>query len=159
MSLNESLDSTSIYISLKSRPTPGEYHWGLILTDSNSKPVLHHATNIKGPWAYETLHDDAASPMSLIALMKVGNIENYSLAEEIVQKVPADGSPSWRTGESFTCRIWVKDALVELHENGLTRLPVDIDTIESKTIEYGLILAPLSETGNGPIVVSDSFGS
>ncbi|KAI0483492.1 hypothetical protein F4859DRAFT_400514 [Xylaria cf. heliscus] len=119
MPLNGSLKSKSIYISLDTRPSPGEHHWGLILTDSNDKLVLHHATNRAGPWVYEESQAEPAQSMSLIAMLRVAKVKSHSRAKEVIQSIAADGNPSQRTGEAFTCRIWVKDVLMALSEQGV----------------------------------------
>ncbi|KAG6208376.1 hypothetical protein E4U35_000135 [Claviceps purpurea] len=54
-----------------------------------------------------------------------------------MKDVQADGSPSKRTGESFTCRIWVKDVLVALHDCGEIVLPAIIDVLEGMAVEKG----------------------
>lgn len=40
--------------------------------------------------------------------------------------IPANGTASLRTGEAFTCHIWVKDVLVALQDAGLILLSTDI---------------------------------
>lgn len=44
----------------------------------------------------------------------------------MLKTVPANGEVSKRTGEAFTCRVWVKDAIVELRERGLIELRRDV---------------------------------
>jgi hypothetical protein len=62
----------------------------------------------------------------MILIAKVASVTSETRATQVVQSVPADGEPSQRTGETFTCRIWVKDALVKLHNSGAIFLPSDI---------------------------------
>lgn len=64
--------------------------------------------------------------MILIAMIKVSDIRSLDLVEHAINSVPANGSPSGRNGEAFTCRTWVKDALVALHDSGAIVLPTDI---------------------------------
>lgn len=64
--------------------------------------------------------------LALIVLVRVGQCQSYSQSEAILKTIPADGNPSLRTGEAFTCRIWVKDVLMALHENGDIEIPVNI---------------------------------
>lgn len=144
MPLNGNLEAESIYISLNTRPNLGEYvrnhepcaacssvtdhakHWGLILVDSHGVPVLHHASNRIGPWAVEERKADPDRSISLIAVILVDRVKRHSRTTDIIRSIPADGSPSQRTGESFTCRTWVKDVLVALHEYEEIMLPTDI---------------------------------
>ncbi|KAM0322063.1 hypothetical protein ACHAPQ_009184 [Fusarium lateritium] len=133
-------------------------HWGLILTDDSATPVLHDASNRAGPWAYRERHGDPAQSLTLIALIRVGPVSNHPLAIQIIQSLPANGSPSRRTGEAFTCRIWVKDVLVALHENAAITLPADIDVIERQAVSIGLELSLISEAGKGATVLNRPIG-
>ncbi|KAH7214426.1 hypothetical protein DER44DRAFT_879665 [Fusarium oxysporum] len=164
MSLNGNLESSSIYIAMKSRPSPREYHWGLIVTNNIGRPVLHHATNLTGPWEYEERRNESAIDLTLIVLVKASGVSNLPRATQIIQSVPADGKPSRRTGAAFTCRIWVKDALVELHETGEIFLADDIEVIETEAIAYAesgkdLVTVILHAAGirGRPSVGSDGF--
>jgi hypothetical protein len=49
-------------------------------------------------------------------------------ATDVIQSIPADGSPSQRTGEAFRCLSWLKDAIVALDAAGLVQLPMSIGT-------------------------------
>lgn len=90
---------------------------------------------------------------------------------ELIKKVPADGKPSQRTGEAFTCRIWLKDVLMLLHNEGEIVLPKDIgtamaiidaynllitmlDAIEAAAVKEGLKHAGNSKSGKGATVVN-----
>ncbi|KAI7764480.1 hypothetical protein ACKAV7_012127 [Fusarium commune] len=141
---------------MKSRPSPREYHWGLIITDDIGRPVLHHATNLTGPWKYER-RNKSAIDQTLIVLVKASGVSNVLRAKRIIQSVPADGKPSHRTGTAFTCRIWVKDTLVELHDKGGISLPNDIEVIEKEAIAYAQRYAADSEQGKGTTVVNGAF--
>ncbi|OAA55873.1 hypothetical protein SPI_08080 [Niveomyces insectorum RCEF 264] len=158
MVLNGSLERKTIYISLNTRPIAGEYHWGLVLTDSHGNPVLHHASNGRGgQWAYEERQVNPAQSLTLVALIRVAKVKSVSQAEEVIRSIPADGYPSQRTGEAFTCRIWVKDVLMALYEQGVISLPRDIDIIERTVINEGLTYAPYAEEGYGATVVDNAF--
>ncbi|EWZ36219.1 hypothetical protein FOZG_11959 [Fusarium oxysporum Fo47] len=159
MSLNGNLESSSIYIAMKSRPSPREYHWGLIVTDDIGRPVLHHATNLTGPWKYEERQNESAIDPTLIVLVKASGVSNVPRATQIIQSVPTDGKPSRRTGAAFTCRIWVKDALFELHETGEIFLADDIEVIETEAIAYAERYAADSEQGKGTAVINSAFAS
>ncbi|KAJ5413186.1 hypothetical protein N7465_005491 [Penicillium sp. CMV-2018d] len=75
--------------------------------------------------------------MSLVLAYKLGSINPSALGacEHILDHVPYDYSHSPNTGEPFSCRIWVKDALVELQKNGILVLPRDFSSIERELIE------------------------
>lgn len=69
---------------------------------------------------------DPERSKTLVSLIHVGSISSRSNAEAIILSVPANGQRSSRTGEAFTCRIWVKDVLVALQAHGIVVLPTDI---------------------------------
>ncbi|QPC72216.1 hypothetical protein HYE68_002968 [Fusarium pseudograminearum] len=156
-SLNGTVNTMSLYISLDSRPNKGEYHWGIYVTDGQGNSTVHHASNRDGPWRYDAKFVDPADSMTLIAMMKVSDIRSPDLVEHAIKSVPANGSPSGRNGEAFTCRTWVKDALVALHDCGAIVLPTDIETIEKNSIQYGMRYSRISESGGGATVLNDAF--
>ncbi|QPH04153.1 hypothetical protein C2857_000927 [Epichloe festucae Fl1] len=156
MPLNGSLEASSIYISLNTRPERGTYHWGLILTDLHTNPVLHHASNRTGPWTYEEKIAKPDQSLTLIVLRLVGKVKSHSRTREVIKDIPADGSPSQRTGESFSCRIWVKDVLMSLHECEEIVLPETIDKLEILAVKNGLKYAPFAESGQGATVINDT---
>lgn len=127
--LNGQTQPNSVYFSLNSRPKKGEYvsrgltksvpstkaanrsrkHWGVVVTDANNNPVLYHANNRTGPWAFEAKPGNPGKSMTLIVLVKIGTVAKNGIAA-VMQAVPADGKPSKRSGEAFSCRTWSKDA-------------------------------------------------
>ncbi|CAJ0543612.1 Ff.00g038380.m01.CDS01 [Fusarium sp. VM40] len=157
MPLLGAIEPLSIYITLDTRAKKGDYHWGLILTDAATIPVLHDASNRDGPWIYREKRGDPTHSLTLIALIRVGDVSNHAHATHLIQSSPVNGRPSPRTGETFTCRTWVNDTLVALHENGVTTLPADIDTIEKQAVDIGLKYASISEAGEGVTVVNGQF--
>ncbi|CAF3474606.1 unnamed protein product [Fusarium graminearum] len=114
--LNGTVNTISLYISLDSRPSKGEY----------GESTVHHASNRDGPWRYDAEFVDPTNSMTLIAMIKVSDIRSPDLVEHAIRSVPANGNLSGRNGDGFTCRTWVKDALVSLHDSGAIVLPTDI---------------------------------
>jgi hypothetical protein len=66
------------------------------------------------------------SSSTLVLAYKIGQVSSQSQIDQVLRDVPADGSPSLRTGEAFTCRIWAKDAVMALYNNRLLDLSADI---------------------------------
>ncbi|CZS74862.1 unnamed protein product [Fusarium graminearum] len=155
--LNGTVNTISLYISLDSRPSKGEYHWGIYVTDGQGESTVHHASNRDGPWRYDAEFVDPTNSMTLIAMIKVSDIRSPDLVEHAIRSVPANGNLSGRNGDGFTCRTWVKDALVSLHDSGAIVLPTDIETIEKKSIQYGMRYSRTSESGGGATVLNDAF--
>ncbi|KAG6285905.1 hypothetical protein E4U09_006998 [Claviceps aff. purpurea] len=176
MPLNGSLEASSIYITLNTRRRAGTYvglpltqllrsflpnsvadlpkHWGLTLTDPHMKAAFHHANNLLGSWEYEEKVAKPDQSGTLVVLVLVGKAKNHSRIMEVIRGIPADGSPSKRTGEFFTCRIWVKDVLVSLHERREIVLPGTIDELEKMAVKEGLQYTDLIADGRGAMVIN-----
>lgn len=75
--------------------------------------------------------------MSLVLAYKLGSINPSAMREckHILNNVPYDYPHSPNTGEPFSCRVWVKDALVELQKKGILVLTRDLSSIERELIE------------------------
>jgi hypothetical protein len=73
---------------------------------------------------------DPFSSDRLVCLYRIGTISEENSEkrsfEQAVADVPADGSPSRRTGQTFTCRVWIGDVLMELGKIGLLELKKSI---------------------------------
>jgi hypothetical protein len=114
-------------------------HWGLLITSIATSGRYFHATNKSGGWILEVkLSSDPMSLMSLVLVQKLGEASSPDQMYKALQGVPADGSPSLRTGEPFTCRISLKDAVMALHKNGLLDLIADIG--ESTSLRTACII-------------------
>ena len=48
------------------------------------------------------------------------------MMEKIIESVKADGTPSQRTGQSFDCKVWLEDVLMELKDGGIVDLKMGI---------------------------------
>ncbi|KAG6113871.1 hypothetical protein E4U31_007641 [Claviceps sp. LM219 group G6] len=177
MPLNGSLEASSIYITLNKRQRAGTYvglsltqllrsflsnsvanlpkHWGLILTDPHMEAAFHHANNLSKSWKYEEKVARPDQSTTLIVLVLVGKARNHSRIMEVIRGTPADGSPSKRTGEFFTCRIWVKDVLVSLHERGEIVITGTIDELEKMVLEKGLQYTPFMTIGRGATIINE----
>ena len=60
---------------------------------------------------------------------------NVDTMVDILNNVPADGAPSLITHETFSCRVWVKDALHALNKNSIVRLSQPIQQIEEELLD------------------------
>lgn len=87
--------------------------------------------SLDGPWRLDI--KDLVDPFSsdrLVCLYRIGTISREDiesgLVEQVVKDVPADGNPSRRTGQSFTCQVWVGDVIMELAKRGLLELKKSI---------------------------------
>jgi len=97
--------------------------------------------------------------MSLIALLRVSSVKSIESAKDVIQGVPADGLPSQRNGEAFTCRTWAKDVVVALDEHDVISLPTDIGERLHHELQFlieNLGLMEVLETLQG---VAEVFGA
>jgi len=139
----DNIQKLSLYVSLYARSIQGEFvrllvfrstypsltnraqHWGLLVTDSQSRGTLHHAKD-NPSWQYEKKIAKVDNSATLVCLVRIGSVTSVHDAESVMESIPADGKPSQRTGEEFNCGTWAKDSLVALDSKGVIQLPRDI---------------------------------
>lgn len=93
--------------------------------DSETQGTFHHATNPSGGWKYEMRKADPEQYLTLVAMIRVSGLRApVKAAMDVIKSVPADGSPSQRTGDAFNCSTWLKDAIVALDSAGGIQLPM-----------------------------------
>ncbi|KAG6037170.1 hypothetical protein E4U41_005304 [Claviceps citrina] len=153
-SITALLQTESIYIAMYSTAHLRKFHWGLVLIDSMKQARLFHANN-RVHWLLEEKPVSPEQSLTLVVLIRLDKVRSLSRTKKIMRSIPADGSPSRRTGEFFTCRIWVKDAIVALHDQGEIALPTDIDSLETLAVGWGLKYASRAEGGGGATLVDD----
>lgn len=59
----------------------------------------------------------------------------YAQLEQVLHRVSADGRASERTGGTFTCRIWVKNAIAALQDNNIIMLRKSVGMCSSSSHE------------------------
>lgn len=144
--LRESTASISpygLYVALFARTSvPRTYHWALVVCQTNSPPtattgVRYHVTNSiqaptpetpnppppdrdgRIPWRFEvqplaTLF--TASP--LLARVLVSQVTDPANAGAVLEAVPLI-----QDDKAWTCRVWVSDAIANLAQQGVIKLP------------------------------------
>ncbi|CAG8977394.1 hypothetical protein HYALB_00007024 [Hymenoscyphus albidus] len=136
---------------LNSRGIRGTFHWGIFVTGKAPTGVLYHITNKSGGWKLEVKTSrDVYSSMSLVLIFKIGPVSSTSTLDQVLRGLKSDGSPSARTGEPTTCRVWVKDGLCALHDNKVVKMSSSIDNIEREAFAIGTRLEPGVEQGGQP---------
>ena len=126
-------DSNSLYILLSDLGDDYRFHWGLYLAKSPESGIISHLTNPENTttWTYEAKSSaNASSSGSLIIAVKVATIEP-ELVDTLcnrLAKIPIGYSAHFR--EDITCRVWVKEALFALDEDGYIKLVKSVDDIE-----------------------------
>jgi len=132
------LEDYSVYVMLNVRGTLTGFHWGIYVPTNKPQGDVWHAVNRSGGWFLETKTTTGVpTSLSLCLCFKVGtvNSQTWNTLKTTLGQVPASGQPSPNTHEAFTCRVWVKDALLALHNAGVIRLTKAIATIEEKAVE------------------------
>jgi hypothetical protein len=152
-----------LYIALFARTsTPRTYHWALLVCSPTSPPtatsgVRYHVTNsIQGPtpetpnppqpnpdgrlpWRFEAqplANLFTASP--LLARVLVSQIANPALVSATLEAVPLI-----QDDKTWTCRMWVRDALATLAQLGIIELPSHLPT------------SPVAPTPSGRLSLTD----
>ncbi|KAF2469554.1 uncharacterized protein BDR25DRAFT_315166 [Lindgomyces ingoldianus] len=131
------LENYSIYVILSLRGAEPGFHWGIFVPTNKPQGDVWHAVNRTGGWSLEIKTTSGIpTSISLCLCFKVGtvNAETWAKLKDTLQQVPGNGQPSPNTQEAFTCRVWVKDALLALHNAGVIRLTKAIATIEEEAI-------------------------
>jgi hypothetical protein len=155
------LENMSIYITLTLRGALPGFHKSIFVPTEKPTGEVWHATNPSGGWFLET--ETTATLMespSVCVALKVGTVTDQSLMilRATLEGVPASGEPSANTGEAFSCAVWVKDALLALHEAGVITLIKDIETINQEAIAAGETNRSNIELGTGPPIVLNNTG-
>ncbi|KAL9110861.1 MAG: hypothetical protein Q9227_004661 [Pyrenula ochraceoflavens] len=132
-----------LYIALFARTSnPRTYHWALLVCKSNDKPTAtsgfrYHVTNSipnldpknpnppqlnkdgRIPWRFEAqplVNAFTASP--LLARVLISTITDFERLPAALEAVPLV-----QEVKSWTCRVWVRDALANVAEQDLIDLP------------------------------------
>ncbi|KAF2446906.1 hypothetical protein P171DRAFT_482973 [Karstenula rhodostoma CBS 690.94] len=155
------LEDYSIYIILSLRGAQPGYHWGIFVPTNKPLGEVWHAVNRSGGWSLEIKTTNGIpSSMSLCLVLKVGTAtsQNWATLRTTLANVPSSGQPSLNTREAFTCRVWVKDAILALHNAGVIRLTKAIETIEQTALETAEGNRTSIEQGTGAAMVLNSTG-
>ncbi|PSS12784.1 hypothetical protein M430DRAFT_29373 [Amorphotheca resinae ATCC 22711] len=130
-----SFDVNGLYILLSDIGAESQFHWGLYLATASKEGIIFHVVN--GPqtgynWEYQRKKSyNVPSSLTLLVGMKIAVMEpllHEALAERL-DAVPV--APSSRYG-AITCRVWVKEALHALDDEGYIKLTTTVDMIEDE---------------------------
>ncbi|GBE80526.1 hypothetical protein SCP_0302410 [Sparassis crispa] len=104
----------------------GTFHWTIIISQDAGHVVnKFHATEDSRGWRFEySLHTIVRS-VSACAVVKIGTLSSnrlvgdiHTLLKDIPMQTPVADLP-----QSFSCRIWFKEAVRVLSNNGIIRCP------------------------------------
>ncbi|RMD43095.1 hypothetical protein DV735_g2000, partial [Chaetothyriales sp. CBS 134920] len=133
-------DTNGFYLLLTDIGAEMQFHWGLYLAKAPSHGITFHLIN--GPhtgntWKYQskTTHN-VPSSVNLLVAIKIAVIDpalHTDLARKLAE-LPV--TTSSRYGP-ITCRVWVKEALHELDDEGYIAIKPEhtVDDIELEAVQ------------------------
>ncbi|KAL1691648.1 hypothetical protein GGG16DRAFT_53162 [Schizophyllum commune] len=136
-----------ICLTLASRGD-GTFHWTITLPHDENAGFKLHASNKQGPWRFLAEECTFKSTPELCIIMKIGHLGFHSpeSVKRMVEELPMDVLEPFVAKESrFTCRVWVKQAIALLNENGV--LHVDVEDVEKAAWAWGAEHDPNTITG------------
>ncbi|KAL1873745.1 hypothetical protein Plec18167_006263 [Paecilomyces lecythidis] len=131
------LDPNGLYILLSDIGAEFRFHWGLYLAKESAYGTIFHVIN--GPhtgnkWEYQTKSSNRIPySLNLLLAIKIAVIDpvlHDALAERLAQVPVRD---SGRYGP-VSCRVWLKEALEELDNEGYIALKAPVSQIEEDAI-------------------------
>ncbi|KAJ8106729.1 hypothetical protein OPT61_g9347 [Boeremia exigua] len=155
------LENNSIYIFLNLRGALPGFHWGIFIPTNNPQGEVWHAVNRSGGWFLENKSTNGTpDPMSLCLVLKLGTVtsEHWAALRSALASVPSSGQPSLNTGEAFSCRVWVRDAVRALHDAGVIQLAKAVESIEAFALETAESHRCYIERGTRAALVLNSTG-
>ncbi|KAJ9195563.1 hypothetical protein DTO271D3_3256 [Paecilomyces variotii] len=120
-------DVDGLYILVRDLGDTYRFHWGLYLATKPCTGDLFHAVNTvnKNSWAYEVRQDINLIDWRFLAAVKVGMIETelHDALRSRLQEIPMGYSSRYK--EEMSCRVWVKESLFALDNEGFIQLAND----------------------------------
>lgn len=131
-----------LYILLSDRGDKSyTFHWRLYLHQSPTSGSIYHLLNDIDPtiWRFEHLPDQTVIyDPSLLGALKIGVLDPTLHAHflERLHQIPLVDSVRFR--ERITCRVWLKEALFALDDEGYIMLTRNVDDIEAEARNLAL---------------------
>lgn len=129
-------EPNALYILLLDRGDTYLFHWELYLATSTREGTAFHITNDAGPaaWEYErVVSAEIPQLRRLLLALKIGSLApvlHHALSERLAV-VPLNPY-SVRFRERLSCRVWVKEALFALDDEGYVNLGWAVDEVEEE---------------------------
>ncbi|KAJ5153682.1 uncharacterized protein N7500_009121 [Penicillium coprophilum] len=131
-----------LYILLSDRGDNSyTFHWRFYLHQSPISGSIYHLLNDIDPtiWRFEHLpNQDVDYDPSLLGALKIGELDPtlHAAFLERLQQIPIVDSIRFR--ERVTCRVWLKEALFALDDEGYIILTRNVDDIEAEARNLAL---------------------
>lgn len=126
-------ETNGLYLLLSQRGDTYTFHWGLYLAKTPKEGEIFHLINPKNSaaWRYEhKLSANLGSSNRLVLALKVAVMELalHDALRARLSQIPIQDSTRFR--ERITCRVWIKEALFALDDEGYIKLTGTVDQIE-----------------------------
>lgn len=158
MSTQFTFEVNGLYIFLSDRGDKNyTIHWGLYLHQSTTSRYIYHLINEPNStsWRFESRpSQNVMYSQRLPVALKIG-VLNPTLHEPLLDRlkeIPI--TYSTRFHESITCRVWLKEALFALDEEGYTKLTRSVNDIEVEARNLAI-----QNKSQGKKTISRSAGS
>lgn len=127
-----SFEANGLYIFLTDIGAERQFHWGFYLAKGPKNGVIFHMINsvrTGDKWEYQAKSSNTVpySKMLLLAL-NIAVIEP-ELHDALAQRLPAVSSDG-----AITCRVWLRNALQELDDEGFIKLIASVDKVEEEAV-------------------------
>ncbi|EKV05794.1 putative Cytochrome P450 monooxygenase [Penicillium digitatum] len=129
-------EENGLYILLSDRGDKSyTFHWGLYLHQATSSGFIYHLVNTVNSttWRFEPKpNQNIANSQGLLVALKIGVLDSclHQHFLDRLYQVPIADSVRFR--ERITCRVWLKEALHALDEEGYIKLTRSVNVIETE---------------------------
>lgn len=138
------LDVNALYILLLDRGDSYLFHWALYLAKSASSGIMYHLINPDTTkpttWKYEMQPIHGGSYFSRVLLaLKLGFLDPvvHNAVGHRLGEVPIQYSGRFK--ENVTCRVWLKEALYALDDEGYVELGRSVNEIDTEATHLAMI--------------------
>ncbi|KAL4914891.1 hypothetical protein BDW62DRAFT_189507 [Aspergillus aurantiobrunneus] len=129
-------DLNSLYLVLTDRGSASSFHWSFYLRTAATSGEMLHLVNRSGmtEWEFECLArlpEDVATANELLLVLKLGDLDPvlHGAFKERLGQIPIQYSARFR--ESISCRVWMKEALFALDDEGFITLAQSVEKVEA----------------------------
>jgi hypothetical protein len=135
-------ETNGLYILLSDRGEKSyTFHWRLYLHQSPTSGTIYHLLNDADPtiWRFEHLPEQTVlNDHALLGALKIGVLDPILQAHflERLHQIPIVDSVRFR--ERITCRVWLKEALFALDDEGYIMLTRSVNDIEAEARNLAL---------------------
>lgn len=144
----DDLEENGVYAALYTNEHGKSWHWAIYFHRFHyPSPNIEisgykmHATNTYGPWQYERTDQDILSTHTLTTITKIGAIHDLQWGVEFLETyLKAIPMSIPRVDElyekAFTCRVWFREAIRVLHNEGFCINCSDVNALCRELISH-----------------------